>query len=119
MSHPNRIRVENMLRDFGGFYTFADVMERIHDGRFQSFAHGDSWAVTQVCEFPQKKVLDIVFIVGSLKELEIVYSDILGFVAEQGITYGMANGRRGFIEKAFPGWKFVSATFVKDFNDGT
>lgn len=119
MKHRNQLRVENLLRDYGGFYTFDDILEHINAGKMQSFAHGDSWAVTQINEFPRKRVLNVVFVVGTIADLEIVYSDILGFVAENDIKYGMANGRRGWLEKAFPGWKFVSATFVKDFSDGS
>ena len=108
-----------MLTRFGGFYTVDDVVEMVRDGRMQSFTLGDSWAVTQIAEFPRKRVLDIVFMVGDAAELELLEADLIGFAREQGIDYMMANGRMGFLHKKFSGWKAKSITFVKDLNDGT
>lgn len=117
--HPMRERVEQMLRDSGDLYGFEDILDLIREGKMQSFALNDSWAVTQICEFPRKRVLDIVFVVGDLDDLEVLESDLIGFAREHGIPMGWANGRMGFMRKAFPGWEMVSATFMKEFGDGT
>lgn len=112
--HPFQAEVEDMLEKFGGFYNFQDILDGIAVGRFQSFCLGESWAVTQICEFPRKTVLDIMFVVGHLGELELLSADLESWCRERAIPYAMANGRLGFMKKAFPGWKMVSATFVKD-----
>jgi hypothetical protein len=117
--HPLHERTEKMLADFGGFYTFEDILDGISVGRFQSFAYGDSWAVTQVCDFPRRTVLEIMFVVGHEKDLDVLHADIIGWAREQGIGYMMANARLGFDRIKKPGWKMVSALFVKDLSDGS
>lgn len=113
------VEVQELLDEFGGLYDIYDIVYAIQDGHMQSFAYGDSWAVTQICEFPKKKVLDVVFMIGSLNELKELEPKLIEFARENYINYMMANGRRGFIKEAFPGWKMKSATFVRDLNDGS
>lgn len=117
--HPLQIRTEQMLADFGGFYTFEDILEGIEVGRFQSFAYGETWAVTQICEFPRKTVLEIMFVVGHEEDFEMIHTDILGWARDRDIPYAMANARLGFDRKKMPGWKMVSALFVKDLSNGS
>lgn len=116
--HPFKKQVDKLLVKCGGFYLFEDILDCIDAGRMQSFAVGESWCVTQICEFPRRRALDIVFMVGHLDELREMESQLIQFARKHGIDRGIATGRLGFIEKAFPGWKLVSANFVKDFNDG-
>lgn len=119
VKHPFQVRVERMLKRYGGFYTFSDILRCIETGQMQSFTLGESWAVTQVLTFPRKTILNIVFVVGHLEELKLLSADLEFWAKERGIECGMANGRLGWIKKAFPGWKQVSATFIKDLTDGT
>lgn len=106
--------VARMLQKFGGFYLVEDIIDLVRAGKMQSFVLGDSWAVTQICEYPRRRALDIVFMVGNKDELELLETDLIGFAREHDIDYMTANGRKGFIKKAYPGWNLVSATFVKD-----
>lgn len=108
---------ENILLEQGGFFALSDIIVAVKAGGMQSFALGESWAVTQICEFPRRRALDIVFMQGDLEELKSLEVQIVEFARKHGINYLMANGRRGFIKKAFPGWRMASATFVKDLND--
>lgn len=117
--HPLQAQIEETLEAFGGFYTFDDIVQCVKDGKMQGFVQGDSWAVTQVCEFPQKKALDIVFAVGRFEELEIIEADITGFAREHDIDIIFSNGRLGFDGKKLPGWKKVSAIYVKDLRHGS
>lgn len=117
--HPMRAEIDKILADHGGLYEFDDIVALVRAGQMQSHVLGESWAVTQICEFPRKKVLDIVFMAGKLEELELLEADLLGFAREHGATLATANGRLGFLVKKFPGWKMVSATFVKDLSDGS
>jgi hypothetical protein len=118
--HPLQERVERMLLDFGGFFTFEDILYAIQVGEMQSFALGESWAVTRICVFPQKAALEIVLAVGNMKELELLHTDITGWARERGIpalfTY---NARLGFDAVKLPGWKKAAAVFVKDLTDGS
>lgn len=117
--HPLHERTEKMLADYGDFYTFQDILDGIAVGRFQSFAYGETWAVTQICEFPRKTVLEIMFVVGHEEDFEMLHTDIIGWARERNIMFVMANARLGFDRKKLPGWKMVSALYVKDLSDGS
>lgn len=119
MKHKLHKLVDDTLEKFGGLYTFDDIVAAVRVGKMQSFANGDSWMVTQVAEFPQKRVLDIVFAVGNTDELSEIESEVIGFARSHGIEFMMANARPGFDKVKSDGWTKVSATFVKDIGDGT
>lgn len=121
IKHPMRERVDAALQKFGGFYTFEDILERVTDGRMQSFAHNDSWVVTQICVFPRKTVLDVVFAVGDSADLEIIHSDVIGFARRLDIPMIMAAmGRDGWDPYAKRnGWSRVASVYFKEIGDGT
>lgn len=113
-----RSQVDRVLERLGGFYVLEDIIEGIGKGDFQSFAHRDSWAVTRIAEFPRRTAIEVLFMVGTLPDLRVVEKDIIEFARKHDITIGLANGRLGFLNKAFPGWKASTATFIKDFTHG-
>lgn len=117
--HPLYARAVQQLARAGGLYTFQDIMERVADGRFQSHAFGESWAVTQIAEYPRKRALNIVFVVGHLEELNLMEADLTGFAREQGCDVILADGRVGWEGKMLPGWKVMSTTYIKDLSDGS
>src|SRR5687768_5343432 len=95
-----RATVEHMLAKFGGVYTFADIIKEIENGRMQSFVLNDSWVVTQVNSYPQRKALEVVFAVGDMPDLETLHSEVIGFGREVGADLMMTIGRNGFRVKA-------------------
>lgn len=121
VKHPNREKVEATLLKFGGFYTFDDILERVMDGRMQSFAHKDSWVVTQISVYPRKRVLDIVFAFGNVDDLELIHSDVIGFARRLDIPLvAVQMGREGWEPYAKKnGWNRVGSVFFKEIGDGT
>lgn len=107
-------KLERVLKRQGGFYTFNDIMDCIAAGTMQSFADGDTWVVTQVHEFPRKKVLDIAFVIGDVDALHRLEPVLEEFAREIGAEMMMATGRLGWEKKYFPGWRRVSTNFVRD-----
>lgn len=108
-----RLELDRMLEDSGGFYTFDDIMDHIRRGQMQSFAVGDTWVVTQINEFPRKRVVEVVFVVGQLSMLPVIESQVIQFAHEIGAVMLMAAGRRGFEHKHLEGWKAVNTNFVR------
>jgi hypothetical protein len=102
-----------MLHQQGDLYTYSDIMDCIHSGKMQSFVAQDTWVVTQVHEFPQKKVVDIVFVLGDESGLKAIEPRLLEFKERIGADYLSATGRKGWLKKAFPGWELVSVNFIK------
>lgn len=107
-------RLERMLEKMGGFYTVDDILSLIKEGRMQSFSNGLTWVVTQVHEFPRRKVVDIVFLIGDLKGAKELEADIDEFAKSIGATAVIATGRMGWLNRAFAGWRPHSCNFIKD-----
>lgn len=89
-------KLDRALAISGNAYTFEDILHEIHEGRMQSFAEGESWAVTQIVDFPRKRYVEIVFAIGNLDELKTIYPRIEDFAKAH-----MADGLRAF---GRPGW---------------
>lgn len=102
-----------MLEEHGGLYTVEDILALIGEGKMQSFAKGDTWVVTQVHEFPRKKVLDIVFVVGDMEDLHELEPQLEEFRVKIGADFMSATGRLGWLRKHFKGWKPYSVNFVR------
>ena len=110
-----RAEFDQMLIDHGGLYTFDDIMERINDGRMQSFSDGESWIITQVHTFPQKKVVEIAYGIGDLAALlDRVQPEVVEFARSVGAEALIATGRLGWSRTAGPEWKLLSANFIRN-----
>lgn len=113
-----RIKVERALDAFGNLYTFDDIMGLINEGKMQSFAVGDTWIVTQVNEFPRRKVVDIALVVGFIEEATHALPEIYNFARSIGANRVTAVGRDGWWKFAEPGWYRVGGYFAKDLENG-
>jgi hypothetical protein len=96
-------------------------MDYIADGKMQSFAFSDTWVITQVHDFPQRKSVDITFAVGDLDEvfngLPIVY-DWAKSIGADLVTSSGREGWRRFLgssnHEAFKGWRRIGSFYSKD-----
>jgi hypothetical protein len=109
-----RLKVERALHDGGDLYTFDDIMALIKEGKMQSFTCGDTWIVTQVNEFPRKKVLEIALVVGNIWEAIEFLPEIYDYARQVGATRVTGFGRDGWWEHHDAGWKKVGTMYAKD-----
>jgi hypothetical protein len=97
----------------GGLYLASDILRLVREGRMQMFAEGDSIAVTQICNFPRGKVLEIIAVVGDINDLRTLHDRLLIFAAEIGASVIQAFGRKGFMPDAERrGWRVKARSFV-------
>lgn len=113
MKRDYRQELEEMLENSGGFYTYSDILDHVQSGKMQSFATENTWVVTQVNEFPRKKVVDIVFICGDYNDLPKLESQLEEFKDRIGADLLTATGRLGWLKKGLPGWVVHSVNFSK------
>lgn len=100
-----------------GFYTLEDLFERIADGRMQSFTEAGAWVVTQISQYPRKKVVDIVIVVGELEKIKWLEEEISNFAKTIEADFVMASaGRKGWWNKNVrtEGWKDLASVYVKE-----
>jgi hypothetical protein len=106
-------KLARVLDRMGGLYTLNDILTAIGTGKMQSFAEGNSWAITQISSYPRTKVLEIIAVVGDIDELRILHDRIMVFAAEIGASVIQAYGRKGWITDAKQrGWRVKSRSFV-------
>ena len=108
-------KMERALREGGGTHTLQDLLDEIHAGTKQSFARGSTWAITQVLDFPRKRVLELFMVVGIGCELALLEEDIVAYAHEIGADFIRTQGRRGWKNKAKEmGWKHTHNIFIKE-----
>lgn len=106
-------KLQRALDYQGGLFALADILERIADGRMQSWVHNNSWAVTQVSVYPRRRLLEIVAAVGDLGDCRILHGKILVFANELKVDLVAAYGRRGWARDAERhGWKTKTVSYL-------
>ena len=107
-------QLQKALDLMGNTYSLEDVVAMIDSGVMQSFAKNDTWVVTQIIDFPRKRVLELFLIVGDLEDLEEIYNDAVAFAQMQGCTLMRGFGRPGWKKFAEPrGWTNGTTVYLK------
>lgn len=83
----------------GGTHSFQDVMAKVLAGDFQLWVGPDGAAVTQVVDFPQKRVLHVLYAGGEMQQ-------IIDF-QESAATWGRALGCSEMTLSGRMGWQRV------------
>jgi hypothetical protein len=111
--HPYHAKLARALDRMGGIYHVSDVLKAISEDRMQGFADGDSWAVTQVVDYPRARVMDVLAVVGDLGACRRLHDRILEYAARNDITFVQAYGRRGWMPDAKShGWRVKTTSFL-------
>jgi hypothetical protein len=105
--------IDAVLEKHGGFWTAADILDNLDKGTMQSFAKGSTWVITQVLEFPRKKVLDITFVYGNLQEARELESEVEEFARSVGAEMLKATGRKGWMAEMHDGWEVLNTVYVR------
>jgi len=106
-------KLGRVLDTMGGLYLLDDILTAIGEGRMQSFAVNNSWAVTQVSQFPRAKRLQIVAAVGDFEDMDALNRKILCYADEVNAGLVSAFGRRGWMPIAKDlGWKVKAKSFL-------
>jgi hypothetical protein len=112
-AHPYHRKLARTLDRMGAVYTVQDILAAIASGRMQSFAEGESWAITQVVNFPRARMLEVLAAIGDLEQCRKLHDRILQYAADNGIALIQAYGRRGWIRDAESrGWKIKTTSFL-------
>ena len=110
---PYHVKFAKALARQGDLYTLQDILERLADGRMQSFAEDNSWMITQISNFPRRRVLEVIGLVGDLKDYRALDEKLVGFAGEMNVDLVSAYGRRGW--KPFGtalGWKIKASNYL-------
>ena len=112
-AQPYHRKLARVLDAMGGLYLVDDLLSAIAEDRMQSFAIGNSWAVTQVSQFPRAKRLQIIAAVGDMEDMVQLHDRILEHAS--GINAGLVSafGRRGWMPQAREhGWRLTAKNYL-------
>ena len=106
-------KLARVLDAMGGLYTVDDLLTEIHEERMQSFAVGNSWAITQVTQFPRARRLQIVAAVGDLADMDELNARVLAYANRINAGLVATFGRKGWIPKAEElGWRLKAKNYL-------
>jgi hypothetical protein len=112
-AHPYHAKLARLLDRMGGLYHVQDILAAIAEGRMQSFAEGDSWAITQIADFPRTRLLEILIALGDIDQCRILHDRILQYASDHDIGLVQAYGRRGWFDHPLTyGWKIKTKSFL-------
>lgn len=94
--------IEAALKHCGGTHKLDDVLEGILRGEFQLWPGVDSVVVTEICEFPRRKVLNYFLAGGDGQELRKMLVDLELFAKSRGCTAVTLTGRKGWLRSFLP-----------------
>ncbi|MET1020146.1 MAG: hypothetical protein ABWX62_09195 [Microterricola sp.] len=99
----------------GGTHTLDDIVDLIREGHMQSFCEGETWAITQIIQFPQKRILEIFLVVGDMPEAEKLHDQVVAFAKEHDCQMVRCFGRDGWSKWAVPrGWTNGQRVYMKE-----
>ena len=112
---PYYVKLAKALKDGGDLYTVQDILTAIAESRMQSFAEGNTWAITEVNTFPNRKIVTLAYVIGDLKDAEILHDRVVEFAKSIGATMVKAFGRAGWAKDAEKnGWTIAGQIYCKE-----
>jgi|TARA_B100000497_G_C7403238_1_gene255252 hypothetical protein len=107
--------IENALAYSGDTHNFDDVMLGILLGNFQFWPTDNSCMVTEIINYPRKKVFHVFLAGGSLNEIKAFHKPATEWAKAQGCSAMTLTGRPGW-EKALAseGWEYQFTTLKRE-----
>ena len=108
--------IEAALEYSGGTHTFDDIKQGIAERRMQLWPAPEGCLVTELINYPQKRLINVFLGGGRLEQLASMQEDVTAWAKTQGCTGAIITGRKGW-QRAFEkyGWKPVFVTLGKEF----
>lgn len=108
--------IEAALERGGNTHSFDDIAAAVAAGTMQLWPAPRGCLVTEIVQFPRKRVLDVFLGGGELDQLADMHRDVIAWAKSQGCTEAIITGRRGWV-RAFAGhgWKEQATVLRKEF----
>lgn len=108
-----RQKLDRVLDRMGGLYLLDDILTRVNDGRMQSFSVNNSWAITELQQFPRARQLHVVALVGDIGDTAALNDKVLDYARAEGVGLVSTCGRRGWLAHGRAlGWRLKSQSFL-------
>lgn len=106
-------KLARVLDAMGGLYLLDDILTAIGKGEMQSHVVNNSWAVTQVQDFPRARKLHILATVGDMPDIEALERKVVTYARDVNAGLISAYGRKGWMPQALAlGWKVKAKSLL-------
>lgn len=109
-----RTKVEKALKCANNTYDFQDIMNQLRTGQMQGHVVGNTWGITQVHDWPQRRSVNVLFVIGDMKDVAELEAKIVKWARDIGADLLTATGREGWAPFVLDGWKPVGTVYSKD-----
>lgn len=109
--------IEAALEHDNGGYLYEDVERLVAEGEFQLWPGAHSVIITQIINFPRKRIAHVFLAAGNLAEIERMTPALEAWSKEKGCVGVEMIGRRGW-ERTFlsrSGYKSQAVLYTKDY----
>lgn len=89
-------RVNAALAYSGGTHLFEDVAAGLHEGTMQLWVRGDSYVVSELIDYPQRRVFNVFLAGGHTEDIIAMYEPLAVWAREWGCDVAHATGRPGW-----------------------
>jgi len=96
--------IEAALTHSGGTHEWDDIVAGIRDGNLQFWPAPDACVVTEVLDYPRKRVLHVFLAGGRLATIKDMTDSIRAWARAQGCSGATLYGRPGWA-RVLPGWR--------------
>jgi hypothetical protein len=107
-----RTHIEAALSYADATHTYEDVAEMVAAGRAQFWPGPDSVIISEIVEYPQKKVLNFFIAGGHLAELERMAPKILEWGKLKGCSKATMVGRKGWQRSFLASTRWTASELV-------
>ena len=108
-------KLARVLDRMGSTYLVSDILSAISDGKMQSHIVNNSWAITQVQDFPRARQLQLLAMVGDLADLDPLHAKIVDYAGAVNAGLLSTYGRLGWLrEGSFKrlGWRLKTKSHL-------
>lgn len=106
--------MERALAVSGNLFNMDDINDHLKVGKIQGHVEGDTWAITQVHDWPRRRAVNILYVVGAMGDAGALEEKVEKWAESVGADIITAVGRDGWWNYRTPGWKKVGTLYLKE-----
>ncbi len=107
--------LEEALKYSGGTHDLVDIFQGIAERKYQFWPAEKGCLVTEILQFPKKKVCHVFLGAGEMNQLKDMHESVIFWAKKLNCTELTISGRKGWVKALKShGWKEAQTTIYKE-----
>lgn len=111
-------KMTRALKEGCALFNLDDIQMGLRNGSMQGHVEGNTWAITQIHDWPHRRSVNVLYVIGDLEEAIKMEPKLESWAVSVGADLITATGRDGWWEHKIPGWRKVGTLYAKDIDHG-